>query len=368
MAVSKGECIAPTASTLRKALESAIGADLRRYITIKDKQIRELGFKPNAIEIKGKLHASGEAELVDAFLGLGDGIRATKLRTTETRFDISLPIFEAEETVVKISPSAADTCTITVRSNAFAVPASFRGQVFFPPIPGLPLNKLKVRIEGDFFSIITIPALLQYSISTNAGVVARPISKWLAFWKLGLALSTGNGTLEIESDKNAFRILIELKDEQDKAMQEQCRKMFATAEAAVLVARMAGLAEEPVVTDAQLDYVSNHLLVAAFAAGHTQDQVSLIWRDFQEDLPVGNEVQLTFVSYVPLGATTVGYFATVAAEIVESNGVLQAVSKVWKLGEMRALNRFPSDYDEFAEFAKAKTKLEKFYVVPKPED
>src|SRR4029077_7573702 len=198
-ASGNGILVAPTGHALCDALLEAVGADRHAYAAKKDEQLTTLGFseRPYSTEMT----FLGDDDLVDVLLGLKKDVPAINLRAEHTRFDIpvSLPELTQKNVKITIEPSPADTCTIIVRSELLSTPAAFKGKVFYPAIPGLPVERRKILFATEFFSMVSAQSGL--TIKSESPLPPQTPTIWASYWRLALVMATGKGTIQIVSDK-----------------------------------------------------------------------------------------------------------------------------------------------------------------------
>lgn len=160
-----GITVEPTGRALREALVRACGADLHAYTKIKAEQLAELGFEERPYELQTTLYPVNMDDLVDVFLGLKKEFPVANLSGAQWRFGIKLPVPGLSgDGAITNEPSPIDECVIIFRSDIVSRAAVFKGRVFFPAIPNLPLERGKFLFETDFFSMTVSRASL--SITT----------------------------------------------------------------------------------------------------------------------------------------------------------------------------------------------------------
>jgi len=172
----------PTGKDLRAAFESACGVDMDAYISKKSGQLQNLGFDEKRHQLNATLHLGSDEEIVDAFLGIKANIPVSNVQAFETRFGIKLPDKNLHGSgVLNINPNPADSCLISFQRSALEVPAVFTGEMFYPPIPGLSSEKVKILIKSDFFTIELKRSNLRVS-SVDGGSHRHAPLEWLKYW------------------------------------------------------------------------------------------------------------------------------------------------------------------------------------------
>jgi hypothetical protein len=155
LSIQSGIRLDTTGDSLRGALEKFCGHDAHAYVVRKNDQLEKLGFEGKRLEIQCTLHAKNTDELVDVFLGLKSGIRASNTRVYETRFGIKIPEHEDNptgESKISISPSPVDRCPISFREDSLSPHITFDGEIYLPAIPNLPSDVFKCLVKTELFS------------------------------------------------------------------------------------------------------------------------------------------------------------------------------------------------------------------------
>jgi len=247
-----GLAIAPTGQALRDAILAACGPDLRAYADRKSNQIETLGFEDGRYQLAMSLSANSMEDIVDAFLGLKKDVPATNVKSSQTRFGLKKPIPEHSDGEAKISiqPTAFDSCTITVRSGPLASPAVFKGQVYRPAIPGLPVEQMKLLIDADLFQFTFQRS--NWTISSTPPHPPHTFSEWIAYWRFAHILASGSGTIQIVADKAPINSTLNVTAKLSNYEPDHCYWLCDLCEKAAALLKLAGVTHEPKVSIEQV--------------------------------------------------------------------------------------------------------------------
>ena len=196
LTIKDDECIENTGESLRGALVSMCGSDMYNYMMKKNEELMRLGYTESPYKGTMTLHPLYEDEIVDAFLGLTDGVRFLSFRANESRFGIDLPFHNFGEGKIHIDPNPCDQCAIVIRGDSLSTPAIFDGGIFIPPKVLLTEKSKKLVIKSDLFSIVIYDD--NYTMRFNAiDGMRKTANEWSHFWRMMFAIAIGNATIEI---------------------------------------------------------------------------------------------------------------------------------------------------------------------------
>lgn len=192
--VSKsGRKIEPTGADFRQGVSEYCGPDLGSYIDRKCEQLQELGFRHGRFEMATTFKIESIEGLIDGLLGLRE-LEVTEGRAFETRFGIKLSLSEPDfaKSVMRVQPSKVDDCIVTVRETRLDPPATFRADVFFPPVRRFPKEHLKFLVRNPLFRILIESTRVRFSTDDQSINAARlKIDDWLNFFRMLKALCGG---------------------------------------------------------------------------------------------------------------------------------------------------------------------------------
>ena len=183
-------------SALKAAIGQAIGQSQIVYEADKRKEMLSLGFEKLPRELNMTFSVSGEDELLGVFLGK-TRIPVSDLHTYETRFGIKLETNDLPGVRdFQFNPIPQDTCEVTIRRDRYSDPATYRGEVYFPPRVG---QKVIACIKTKMFELIVSGDKLSFNskeVSADKPVLSP--SEWRNFFLMADALANGNAILEIK--------------------------------------------------------------------------------------------------------------------------------------------------------------------------
>lgn len=153
---------------LRAAIEREVDGDMQAYAAGKARDLETLGYSGPVMQMRAELHISSEEEFIDLMLGLRGATKASKVKITETRFGIPIPVEAMQDGTIEIQPHPLDECTVTVRGRTPQDFATIHGNLFIPSIPGLPLKKLKTLIKSKLVNLTYSDDNITFTFLPNA--------------------------------------------------------------------------------------------------------------------------------------------------------------------------------------------------------
>ncbi|EIM25226.1 hypothetical protein [Microvirga lotononidis] len=356
---SAGERLEPTGAALRQALERLCGPDIQVYVEEKKRQIKGLGYEPFSYEAKVNMLVSSKGEFVDAFLGLRE-IEVTDFRMFETRFGIKLPINDGEITrgVLRIEPTPADQCKITVRGTGITPPAVFQGEALFPGIPALELDFLKAIIRSEFFTLTFEGKKMTFANNAEAiNSKAYTLDEWAAYFRLATILASGRGTMAIKPTKGSeFTFPIEAKIEEAVPGEGAYFQDVVDRLSGLLV--LAGAPTSGRFTFEHLAEQAEHIKYAGRLLGGATDLDPITFMAGPvEGAELPERVQCLYCNVIELGDSVVAYSAVTEMVTSVEDGRIRWTSSKMEPNRVQALSGNPADFQEFVEKAKAETGL-----------
>jgi hypothetical protein len=277
MSASKnGVALAPTGAALRDGIIAACGSDLRAYTDKKSGQLKTLGYEGRPYHLKMTLSVAKIEDLVDAFLGLKEKVAAKDVKSHEVRFGLKKKIEDqsASAGVISFQPHAADTCTITVRSDPLSTPGVFSGEVFFPAIPNLPDEHRKMLIKTELFHLTFQRS--SWTISLHADILPQKLSTWAAYWRFCYAVKSGTGTFRIKSDNNPIDVTLKITMAAEGGFEAAyCKFFYELCDTTLALLKLAGMNHEPVVSMEELSDKRYPILRLNLLANPSQGQFPL---------------------------------------------------------------------------------------------
>jgi hypothetical protein len=358
-----GARIALTGDSLRGALVNAVGADLHTYATEKRNQLATLGFEERPYSTEMTLCLSNE-DLVDVFLGLKKDVPALQLRTEHTRFGIPVPLPELTEkdATITIQPSAADTCTITVRSDPLSTPAVFVGKIFFPAIPGLPPELGKILFVTDLFSMTVTRR--SWAINVKPNLPPQSAEMWAAYWRLAFVMATGRGTIQITSLSKPISSIIEVTVKTPQLDPDQCKYFTEVFERTSSLLRFVGAVDEPKLSMEMISENAQRIITAHGLihpeTGNVTVAFSLISKP-GETPPRALSFDMLCVDCLELGDVNIGYYAFAHMVGNDLGDKIEWKSEDVNLKGMMRLHSVPQEYERMIEAAQKETNCKNIF-------
>lgn len=257
-----GQRFNPDPDSLREALSAACGQDPGAYLVEKQRQLAELGYETGRYLIEAAFTAEDPEELLDVFLGLKP-VAPTRFEAFDARFGLRLPVAPpppGRDIEVRIVPEPAGVCTVQVRSPQLLTPAVFPSEVLIaPPIPGV--FKLVFRHPDLLVTFSNRELKLETSHALDEG--SRRLAEWLNLFRALDMLRSGEGVLVFTGwrfDRPAeFKVSAPLTG----PYLDDMPWLVQLVESAQRLIAMAGIAEDPLVSFAQLRGDSHEIRLAA---------------------------------------------------------------------------------------------------------
>ncbi|MET3483108.1 hypothetical protein [Methylobacterium sp. 1973] len=218
-----GAPIGADGKALRAAVEEAIGPDLNAYQAEKTRQLAELGYEPLRHTLDFRLSVQNEEEFTDALLGLKSDLPFSSAVNKETRFGIAIQTKDfPTEGKISFTPSPADTCSIIVRRNRFAVAATFSGTILMAP--GLSDNKKarKIVISSELFKFILTDERLAFkSVDITPENPKLDSSQWKNWYSFVKEMTKEGCQIELHP-KRLKKQTLNLTKKIDTITEEEC--------------------------------------------------------------------------------------------------------------------------------------------------
>lgn len=208
---SPRERIDSTGSGLRQALQKACGSDMATYSANKQQQLKRLGFKAAAYEVKISMPALGSKEIGDVLLGLKKRVEASSFELFETRFGIRLPKTESQSVTFTMTPRPI-SCQLIVR-GAGQVPVAISAEML--TVSGaMTGGSARIRLQSAVFTADFYPESNAedsefdfYPDSTNA-----TISQWQKGSQILKILQTGAAAIELVTQNGKQKAQLQTSD------------------------------------------------------------------------------------------------------------------------------------------------------------
>jgi hypothetical protein len=347
-----GQRIELTGSTLKGALEEAIGNNLADYVRNKSAQLSKAGFGPLthrcSITFRGIRNVD---EAVEVFLGLRRNVEVSNFQAYEVRFGIPLPLplSASDLRFANIDPYPLDTCTITIRHKELELPAMFSGELFVPPIPNLPIYARKLLVKSQLFKLI-IASDERFSFEFHNDLVMQklPIETWVNLTRFLRALSLGGAKIAIRNGRGSNSLEFTIDQEADILGRERLEAWQDLWERAEYLVKMAGLSTGLSVSIQEIEKQAPGIcrVHTLFTDNSGKLSFSAQW---PQGVPVNGLVRAVFAGRFEIGNLLIGYYVTadMVAEVMIERVRWTSVRIV--PGEAQPLDGIA----DFVEFAKA---------------
>jgi len=340
---------------LRDALAAVCSDNMDGYIAAKVVEIQQLGYDERPIEVKMSLHVGGMDDLVEAFLGMKSNIPATNIVQHQTRFGVrkKIDLFGESKGSITIEPHRADTCDITVQSSVPGRPVIFKGDVFFPAIPGLPKEHFKIRVETIFFSILI--SLSTCTVHLRPKSQQNTPSAWSTFWRMLEILTEGSGTVRIafDSKPNADHLVCGIDTKIGPFERRQCAGAALLADDLAFILDYHGLTGQPELEWAAiLDNADRVGTVAALLRGQQTNLTLSMDVAVDGPLPDVGEIDFDLVDFLSVGEICLGYSARGKGSMTSRASRVSCRLTDMALVSSRVLRNPMLEFDSFANEAK----------------
>ena len=344
----------PAGKDLRMALESACGSDMDAYIAKKSRQLQNLGFDGKRHKLNATLHLGSDEEVVDAFLGIKKDIPVSNFQAFETRFGIEVPDNNLHGSgVLNIVPHPADSCSILFQRSALETPIIFKGEMFSPPSLGLPLEKIKVLIKSDFFSIELKRSNLRVSSTDGSSQNYAP-HEWLKYWNAAHMLAEGKGAIKIVPNSTKQILNFPISQSIQGLDAKACAYWVTVCGIADSLLRKAGVLHEPRVFMRDLENSAIQLLMMDailkgknyFKSFETERSPEII------DL---NKIEVVCADFVVIGDVVLAYCGRIKFDLKHQDEHVKWVPAQFEPKIFENVSNFPKQYEDLIETAKRET-------------
>lgn len=356
-----GQNLPPAGEAFRNLVKVLCEPDMQAYIAKKAKQVDTLGFSPERYEIKTQLRPLSRPELVDVFLGLRKA-DISDLRTFETRFGIKIAVPEPSTAkgaiTMDIQPGEADQCRVTVRENAILPPAVFDCSVFFPAIPNLSRDELKIRMESQFFQLIVeYQGLLRLTLKQDVIESGRfEIEDWINLTKMLITLCEGTGSITIMPSKILGELMVPISSKLDADCMYH-RYLLEAFEGTQKLFKRYGAAP-PKVSLVEINNVIDKLVVANRVFGGAQNIPPLLFKaTWPPENKLPENAEAVYIDFITVADVTLAYYAV--AELTpekREDHIIFHFRSIEPRG-IRVLRDFSESYQAFIDEAKKQTNL-----------
>ena len=348
--------IPPTGQALRAALEQACGRSLHAYTAPKKEQLQRRGFEPLPYKATLRFRQSQDLdELVDVFLGLKRQVEIDHLHGFEVRFGIPLSLrqFTPDTQLIDIDPYPVDSCTITVRNEKLPLPSVFKGEIFVPAIPNLPMRALKVLVRSQLFSLLMTPrGDVSFEFPADIRSQKRAPESWIDIARLLMGLAFGKAKIEIRPRElpTQWYSEISIEDPISDLDPIRCQGWLNLCERLSHLFKLAGVSPDVGVRIQDIEEKAEEILKAS--AGLTGQGVHLSFTtETPKGLDLNTPLRACFVSYVDVGDVLLAHYvvAELDPQAVGDHVVWRSVRIV--PGSVRPLQKALSEFRAFVQFA-----------------
>jgi hypothetical protein len=212
-----GMQLPPQGKAVHDALIRICGPDAQAYIAAKGEQLKQLGYSSGRYQLKATINAKNIDEFVEMMLGLRPA-PVENLETYDARFGVLMPVdrIKAEATAqLSFKPHATGKCTIRVRGQELTAPAVFRGEVFVPFHPGIPIAHKRILIRAPFFSLdLRGSGVVNFDLECESLLnAALSLEDWRHVLRLLEILGESKVNFDVEGDGDLPRHTVPLRAE-----------------------------------------------------------------------------------------------------------------------------------------------------------
>jgi hypothetical protein len=301
-------------------------------------------------------------------LGLRE-VEIKDFRTFEKRFGIKLPMSDhgPASGTLHLQPSPADHCTIIVREGPLSPPAVFVGDIFFPPIPGLPKDAIKYLVKSRLFQILINRTKI--NISTDSAVVESQFLKiddWIAFLRMLAAFNRGAGTIAIEPSKLppvSLPINFTLDNRFDPARYD---RLIKALECAQRLLKLAGVVEPPVQFSGMADFANDVIGVDKLFSGAPDISPLRFSVEWPDGTPLPDKIDAIYANFISICGVTMAYYAVAEMIVASQTHTINWQSRSIVARKIVAIRDFPAGYQAFIDQAKADTKIDNVMMIEAP--
>jgi len=349
-----------TGKALREAIIAECGPDLQSYIVKKDMQLKELGFGASRYETNFTFQVQSYEELVDGFLGLKK-IEVRNFDAFEKRFGIKLPIEKLTGSgQIHIQPNPADACTIMIRGEGSNEPAVFEGEIYFPALPGLIKEHFKILVHSKFLDITIKRDSFHFQTNAIDEMESLKIEDWLNCFRMLHVISKAAGSINIRPKELPLReITLPLRAATaDAERADNYQRTIVVLERAAALLRLAGASDISFKSEEIGQAAKDILAVGRLMENDPRLSPLSFNTENHEALNVPASLEVLYVNFISLGKLTLGYFSVATMDVERHPTEISWRSKKIDAREIRVLQYFPDDYDEFIEHAKRATGID----------
>jgi hypothetical protein len=291
------------------------------------------------------LHLNSSEDIADVFLGLKK-VPISNFSTFQSRFGIKLPLQSATDGLVSIQPNPADECSIIVKRNALAIPAAFNADLFLPAIP-LPRDKKKFLLVNPLFTM-TVEfngKITAFTVTYKIERQNMPVEVWTDFWRMILAFSAGQGTIEVRPKNMPAEMRLEITQPNGPPV-EYCEFIIDLCERVSDLFKRVGLLLAPKLSLQEMESSAKEIvLVSALIKGESPS-ISLKLTRTSELEKVASE-RFVFAKVLVLGDVAIAYYGTIRFSArVEGDEILWD-STEFSPGTIKVIRNLHEDFDAF---------------------
>lgn len=344
----------PTGKDLRAAFESACGVDMDAYISKKCGQLQNLGFDEKRHQLNATLHLGSDEEIVDAFLGIKTNIPISNVQAFETRFGIKLPDSNLHGSgVLNINPQPAGSCLISFQRSALETPAVFTGEVFNPPISGMPPEKIKILIKSNFFTIELKRSSLRFS-SIDGDLRSHAPHEWLKYWNAAHMLAEGKGSMKIVLDSTRQSLNFPISKPIQELDVKTCAYWVAVCDASNSLLRKAGVLNQPEVGMKDLEESAIQLLLMN-AILNGEDCFKSFETESTAHIKELSQIDMVCADCVEIGDVVLAYYGLAKFNLKHEADQVKWLPVQFEPKAFEDVSNFPKQYEDLLERAKKDT-------------
>lgn len=171
-------------------MRGAIGSVVPDYGQSKKTIYETVGYAEGYGTGKITFAADNVDQILDEFLGLGNGVPVSRFTYTPARFGLSdsRPQIDMAEGRVEIKPTAAGDCELRMRGSGSSLSINLSAKIFTLGMPWLPFEEQRFRVSAIGFEIVwandgdsKFTASLDFNVRVSLGEIERfaTVITWL---------------------------------------------------------------------------------------------------------------------------------------------------------------------------------------------
>jgi hypothetical protein len=360
-----GQPLSPTGEALRSALTTICGPEPDAYIEHKITQLKNMGFGKDRHTIQVRLLVPNKSDIVDVFLGVKEA-KLTEFNQFETRFGIKLALADQGDTnfPFRITPIPADHCSVTFRGEEISIPAIFQADIIVPALPNLPSDERKSIIRSHFFEFQFHHRAMRFNSNENvAESSAFKISEWTNFFRMGLIVSKGSGSITF-AKPDGKKFSLSLSSTQMRGNVRQYEYLLESAQKLEDLIEISGAGDQMVRLQ-DIENLAPKILATSALVSKASNIPPLIFKT-ERGAPAAplREVEVLFVNRLEVGEICLAFYAVAKMHGEESPDSIKWTSHELILRKIVALPNSSEQYSAFLEQAKSTAALSRVALQP----